>query len=151
MKKTFVMILMGSMLLTFATCGGKENASGSGSSGFTGKKYVYDGQWYDIKTSDLPKNYTCVPHEKCVAGFKSLCDGTITWSSTYADVAKAFGDDGIHLTEINEPGYAYYDWFSDEDFADENKVHVLITFKADGDKLTYYSYSSVGINSEDVQ
>lgn len=54
------------------------------------------------------------------------------------------------MRSIVYEGYAYYGWYSDKDYTSDKKVYVLVTFKVDGDKLTYYAYSSEGINSKDV-
>ena len=150
-KKTIVLIMCVAMLaLCLAACGGSNGSSG-GSASFTGDKYVNDGSDFSIDTADLPENYTCVPDEQFTAGFTSLVDGTITTSSTYADVAAAFGDDGIRMDGIQYEGYGYYSWYSDKDYLSDTKVNVLVTFKDDNGKLTYFAYSSNGITPQDVK
>ena len=116
-----------------------------------GEKYTDEGTNFAIHTPDLPENYPLIPHEQFVAGFKALTDGTITTSSSYSDVASAFGDDGIRMDGIKNDGYAYYSWYSDQDYTGETKVHVLVTFKVDGDQMTYYAYSSEGIAPQDAE
>lgn len=148
--KQIVLILCVAMLaLCLAACGGGgDGGSSGGSAGFTGDKYVNDGSDFSIKTSDLPENYTLVPDDQFTAGFKSLVDGS---ASTYEDVAAAFGDDGIRMDGIVYEGYAYYGWYSDKDYLSDTKVNVLVTFKDDNGKLSYYAYSANGIAPQDVQ
>ena len=75
----------------------------------------------------------------------------MTQSSTYEDVAAAFGAEGIHMVGIQYEGYAYYAWYSDKDYTRDTKIHVLVVFKVKDDgKLTYYAYSSLGIMFTDV-
>ena len=134
------------MILYFASAE-KED----GSVEITGEKYVDGGNSFAIKTADLPANYTCIPYDRFVAGFKCFVDGTITTASTYEDVAKAFGDDGIRMTGIVYEGYAYYGWYSDKDYTSDTKVYVLVTFKTKDGALTYYAYSAMGITPQDVK
>ena len=115
---------------------------------FTGDKYVDNGTEFSIKASDLPANYKLVPYEKIKEGFKAILDNKAV---TYDEIAAAFGDDGIRMDGIVYEGYAYYAWYADKDYGSDGKVQVLLTLKKDGDKLTYYAYSSVGIDSTDVQ
>ena len=132
-----------------------ENAAASSGETTTdaapGEKYTDEGTSFAIHTPDLPESYPLIPHEQFVAGFTALTDGTITTSSTYHDVASAFGDDGIRMDGIKNDGYAYYSWYSDQDYTGDTKVHVLVTFKADGDQMTYYAYSSEGIAPQDAE
>ena len=116
-----------------------------------GEGYVYEGTSFSIKTEELPTNYPCLPEDKFVAGFKSLVDGTITTASTYEDVAKAFGDEGIRMAGIQYEGYAYYSWYSEKDYTGGTKVHVLVTFKVKDGVPTYYAYSAEGITPQDVK
>ena len=78
-------------------------------------------------------------------------DGTLTQTSTYEDVANAFGAEGIQMVGIQYEGYAYYSWYSDKDYTPSTKIHVLVTFKAKDGDLTYYAYSSEGITFMDVK
>ena len=165
MKKKLTTTAMAlTMALSLAACGGGgSNTATSGTSaggqaatqtqtqaaGFTGDKYVSDKDG-NIKTAEFPSGYTPLAYDKFVEGFKAVVDGKITTSSTYADVANAFGDDGIKLEGQKYEGYAYYAWFSDEDFA-ESKKGVLITFKDAGGNLTYYAYTGMGITADDVR
>ena len=116
--------------------------------GFTGDKYVFDGS--QIATADLPDGYTPVPFDKFKEGFKFLADDAST-SSTYNDVAEAFGDDGIRMDGMEYEGYGYYVWYSDEEYTGDTNVNVLVTFKNTGGNLTYYTYTSYGILPEDVR
>ena len=127
--------------------GGDATETEAAGSAFTGEKYVNSGKDFGIKTADLPSDYVQIPFESFKTAFKAICDGSLT---TYEDVAKAFGDDGIRMDGIVYEGYAYYGWYSDKDYTSDKKVYILVTFKVDGDKLTYYAYSSEGINSKDV-
>ena len=78
-------------------------------------------------------------------------DGTLTQSSTYEDVARAFGAEGIRMAGIQYEGYAYYSWYSDKDYTRSTKVHVLVTFKVKDGNLTYFAYSAEGIMFTDVK
>ena len=78
-------------------------------------------------------------------------DGTLTQSSTYEDVAAAFGAEGIRMAGIQYEGYAYYSWYSDRDYTRSTKIHVLVTFKAKDGDLIYYAYSAMGITPQDVK
>ena len=77
-------------------------------------------------------------------------DGTLTQSSTYEDVAAAFGAEGIRMAGIQYEGYAYYSWYADRDYTRTTKIHVLVTFKVKDETLTYSAYSSEGIMFTDV-
>ena len=150
-RMALILCLVAALTICLTACGSNPPTPASNNTSFTGEKYVNDGSDFAIKTADLPENYTCVPDEQFVAGFKSIVDGTITTSSSYEDVAAAFGDDGIKMQGIAYEGYAYYTWYSDKDYTSDTKVNVLITFKVSGDKTTYYAYSSSGIAPQDVK
>ncbi len=160
-------VILAAALFLPACGGGSSDSSNSGSAGtaaassvsgtskeaepasaaYTGDKYVFDGE--TLTNSDLPENYTPIPYDTFVEGFRFVVkDGA---SATYEDIAEAFGDDGIRMDGMTYEGYAYYSWVSDKDYTDSSNVNVLITFKANGDALTYYSYTSYGIFSEDVE
>ena len=121
-------------------------AAASGS--YTGDKYVNTGADYTIKTVDLPADYKQIPFEKFKEGFTAIVKNTAT---TYEEIAAAFGDDGIRMDGIVYAGYKYYSWYSDKDSGSDSKVYVLVTFKDEGGKLTYYGYSAIGIDGTDVQ
>ena len=159
-KRLSLIALILCAMMLFAACGGGKGSDGGqedteksteAAAEFTGDKYVNDGSEYAIKTADLPDGYPLIPIDRFKEGFKALSVGTLEEDATYADVAKAFGDDGIRMDGIKYEGYAYYGWYSDMDYSDGVNIHVLVTFKADGDKLTYYAYTSEGITGEDVQ
>ena len=121
-------------------------AAASGS--YTGDKYVNTGKDYTINTPNLPTDYKLVPYDKFTEGFKALVNYTV---NTYEETAAVFGDDGIRMDGIVYEGYAYYAWYSDKDAAMDHKVYVLVTFKKEGDKLSVYGYSSMGIDATDVK
>ena len=121
-------------------------AAASGS--FKGDKYVNTGKDYTIKTVDLPADYKLIPYAKFEEGFKAVVKQT---ASTYEEISAAFGDDGIRMDGIVYEGYKYYAWYSDKDSGTESKVYVLVTFKDEGGKLTYYGYSAIGIDGTDIQ
>lgn len=164
-KRIMATILAMTMVLSLAACGGGNSGGSTPQAGttstaqteeqdnggsFTGEKYVSDKDG-TIKTAEFPSNYTPLPYDQFKEGFKAIVNGEITTSSSYEDVAKAFGDDGIKLEGQVYSGYAYYGWYSDKDLLSDNKVGVLITFKSSGGNLTYYAYSSNGILPEDVK
>ena len=157
-KRISLIALILCAMMLFAACGGgkgsdggqKETEEQTEAAEFTGDKYVNDGSEYAIKTADLPDGYPLIPIDRFKEGFKALNDDDAD-DMTYADVAKAFGDDGIRMDGIKYDGYAYYGWYSDLDYSDGVNIHVLVTFKADSDDLTYYAYTSEGITGEDVQ
>ena len=168
MKKSTTIVLsiclMMLLMLCLAACSGGETpqttaaaseaseaATTKAAADFSGDKYVNEGTDYAIKNADLPADYALIPHEQFAAGFKCLVDGTITSDSKYADVAKAFGAEGIKMAGIKYEGYAYYSWYSDKDYQSDVKTHVLVTFKDNGKAVTYYAYSSEGIAAEDVK
>ena len=121
-------------------------AAASGS--YTGDKYVNTGKDYTINTPDLPTDYKLVPYDKFTEGFKALVNYTV---NTYEETAAVFGDDGIRMDGIVYEGYAYYACYSDKDATMDHKVYVLVTFKKEGDKLSVYGYSSMGIDATDVK
>ncbi|MBQ9828345.1 MAG: hypothetical protein IJM62_06660 [Lachnospiraceae bacterium] len=155
---TIALVLCVSMLL--AACGGGSSDDGGGQSDtskqteaaaeYTGDKYTDNGSEFAIKTADLPEGYTPIPFDQFKEGFKALRDDDDA-EMTYADVAKAFGDDGIRMDGIKYEGYAYYGWYSDQEYVDGVNTHILVTFKDNGGELTYYAYSAEGITGEDVQ
>jgi len=156
MKKSTAKIALVLCLMLLTVCltacgsGGSDEPAGKAAA-FTGEKYIYEGSEYAIKTEEMPEGYPYIANDQFTAGFKAIVDGTITTASAYSDVAKAFGDDGIKMAGIKYDGYAYYSWYSDKDYTSDTKVHVLVTFKVSGDKVTYYAYSSEGINAQDVK
>ena len=176
MKKTFLkkvsaLCIVAALAVGMTACGGSSDATtaASGSdpvateapagtetpateatapASGTGDKYVNTGKDFTIKTSDLPADYKLIAHDKFTEGFKAIVDGTAT---SYADIAAAFGDDGIRMDGIVYEGYSYYAWYSDKDATPDCKTNVLVTFKIEGDNLVYYAYSSVGIDAQDVK
>ena len=162
-KRKLFICLISLLMLCLAACGSREPAEETTSAAETteaatkaaksykGKKYSYEGTDYAIKTADLPADYALIPHEQFAAAFKSLTDETITTKSTYGEVAKVFGEDGIKMAGIKYEGYAYYSWYSDKDYSSDVKTHVLVTFRDNGKKLTYYAFSSEGITAENVK
>ena len=172
MKKRFVIVLSLCLIASFvmAACGSSastntnstqssavsSNASVDISSvttdAYTGDKYVNSGSDFSIKTVDLPTGYMLVSHDKFVEAFREfrMDGGSVTTASSYEEIAALFGDDGIKMEGIVYDGYAYYSWYSDQDYTDETKTHILITFKNNNGNLTYFAYSTEGINIEDV-
>ena len=138
----------GTSAATEAATTAEATTEAAATGSFTGDKYVNSGTDFTIKTADLPADYKQIPYDKFKEGFKALVDNKVT---TYNDIASAFGDDGIHMDGIVYEGYAYYAWYADKDYGTDAKVHVLVTLKKDGDNLTYYAYSSEGIDATDVQ
>ena len=159
MKKTTGKIALIAALLMLATvcltaCGGNNNDTKDtpAANSFAGTKYVYEGTETSLSKEQLPEGYPSVAYDKFEAAYKAIAvDKTITTASTYEDVAKLFGDDGIKLAGTVYEGYAYYAWYSDKEFNANRNVGVLITFKDDGKKLTYYAYSSDTIVPDDVK
>lgn len=161
-KRRIALNLCGALAVSFclAACGNGERGvidetkeSTSAAASFTGEKYVYNGSNGIIKTEEIPENYVCVPYDQFVSGFKSIImGGDVPAGSTYAEVAEAFGDDGIKMNVpgINYDGYVVYKWLSDKDWV-SSKVDVMVTFEVKGDDLIYYAYSSNGITPEDVK
>ena len=156
MKKTTGKIALIVALLMLVTvcltaCGGeKKEEAAPAAEAYTGDKFVYEGSEMVIKAADLPEG-SAIAYDTFVEGFKALAvDKTITTSSTYADVAKAFGGEGIKMAGMAYEGYAYYSWYSDKDAGSDGKVGVLITFKDDGKALTYYAWTSSTITPDDV-
>ena len=158
-RRLTVLLLMAAMILTFAACGGsdsKETKKDSASEGttaapagaFTGDTYVYSGGDFAIKTPDLPADYPLIPIDTFTEVFNTKFGtgaGYFDTKTTYAEVAAAFGDEGILMDGIEYEGYTYYSWVSDEDINDELKVSILVTFKNNGGELTYYAYTANGI------
>lgn len=146
-KLALILGLAVALVLCLAACGG-DGGSGGGDAGFSGEKYVDEGSDFVISTENLPEGYACIPADQFKEGFKNLVNADT--NTTYADVAAGFGDDGIKMAGIVYEGYAYYAWYSEEDYLSDSKTNVLVTFKDDNGKLTYYAYSSNGITPQDV-
>ena len=135
----------GSPSVTSSTSSSSHAESASGSDHF-----VYAGEAFSISNDDIPDGYVLVPYAQFEEGFKKICNLKAGDTLTYADVANLFGGDGIQMTGIVYDGYAYYSWYSDQDYTGDTKTHVLVTFKDDNGNLTYYAYSSEGITPQDV-
>ena len=89
-----IICLIVAAAICFAGCsdGASDSAApASSGSAFTGDKYVSE-EGGLLETSQMPDGYEFVPNDKFEAAFKALVDGTV---SSYAEVAEAFGDDGI--------------------------------------------------------
>ena len=145
-----IICLIVAAAICFAGCsdGASDSAApASSGSAFTGDKYVSE-EGGLLETSQMPDGYEFVPNDKFEAAFKALVDGTV---SSYAEVAEAFGDDGIRMDGNDYPGYTYYCWYSDKDYVGDMKISVYVTFKGEGNNLKYYAYSSNGILPEDVK
>lgn len=161
-KRRIALLLCGAMAFStcLAACGNGEAGVTDGTkestgvaTGFTGEKYVYNGSNGIIKTEEIPENYVCVPYDQFASGFKRIITGgDVPAGSTYAEVAEAFGDDGIKMNVpgISYDGYVVYKWLSDKDWV-SSKVDVMVTFEVKGDDLIYYAYSSNGITPDDVK
>ena len=161
-KRMLAACLMLLMVICLAACGSENKDAGTTESTGTenttaateapaGDKYVNEGESFAIKTADLPEGYPLIPEEQFKAAFKGFTDGTITTASTYEDIAKAFGNEGIAMKGIHYDGYAYYGWYCEKDYLSDTKTYVLVTFKVNGDTLNYYAYSSLGITADDVK
>lgn len=170
MKKNLSKIALVAALLMIAlfcltACGSNENkdtkpaeapasaeATEAPAAAASGDKYVFEGSDMVIKKDAMPENYVFVPDEKFIAAFKMLVvDKTLDTNSTYEDFVKAFGDDGIKMAGMARDGYGYYSWYSDKDAGSDGKVGILVTFKDNGGKLTYYAWTSSTITPQDVQ
>lgn len=161
-KRRIALMLSGAMAfsLCLVACGNGEagvtyetKESTGAVAEFTGEKYVYNGSDAIIKTEDIPENYVCVPYDQFESGFKSIImGGDVPAGSTYAEVAKAFGDDGIKMNVdgISYDGYVVYKWLSDKDWV-SSKVDVMVTFEVKDGDLIYYAYASNGITPDDVK
>ncbi|MBR0164838.1 MAG: hypothetical protein IJQ12_09215 [Lachnospiraceae bacterium] len=143
----------GSWAEAFQTGGnGNSGGGGGGAAPAAGDDpYVNTGKDFSIDTADLPAGYPLVAYSRFEEAFRAIVNGQITTASSYEDVAALFGDDGIRMEGIVYAGYAYYGWYSDKDYTNEHKVHILVTFRESGGKLTYYAYSSTGITPQDVK
>lgn len=131
---------------------GGDGSSGGGAATAAGDDpYVNTGKDFSINTADLPAGYPLIAYDRFEEAFRGIVNGQITTSSSYEDVAALFGDDGIRMEGIVYSGYAYYGWYSDKDYTNEHKVHILVTFRESGGRLTYYAYSSTGITPQDVK
>lgn len=166
MKKRIISIVLACVTaFVFAACGSSgtqttatadtaaksetaASAETPAAAGYTGDKYVYEGEDSPIKTEDIPEGYELIPMDKFEEVFNSnfgVGDGYFSTSTTYAEVAEAFGTDGIRMDGMVYEGYAYYTWLADEDYAG-GKVGILVTFKNNNGNLTYYAYTGNGIS-----
>ena len=164
-KKLLAVILVGIMAISLAACGssGSQTTTNTdtaakseaaavteapAAAGYTGDKYVYDGDNSSIKTEDIPEGYELIPYDKFEEVFNNnfgVGDGYFSTSTTYAEIAEAFGGEGIRMDGMVYEGYAYYVWLSDKDYAG-GKVSLLVTFKNNNGNLTYYAYTGNGIS-----
>ena len=159
MKRLMALLLMTAMILTLAACGGsdsKETTKASGTEAetaapagaFTGDQFVNNGGDFAIKTPDLPADYPLVPIDTFTEVFNTKFGtgaGVFDTKTTYAEVAEAFGVEGIRMDGIEYEGCTYYSWVSDKDINDDLKVSILVTFKNNGGELTYFAYTANGI------
>ncbi len=147
-----IVCLIVAAAICFAGCsdGGSDSTEpASSGSAFTGDKYVSEESGL-LETDAMPDGYEFVPNDRFEKAYKALVDGTV---SSYAEVAEAFGDDGIRMdgNDYGDGEYTFYCWYSDKDYVGNMKVNVYVTFKGSGNDLKYYAYSSNGIMFDDVK
>ena len=144
------LIIVAAVCLAGCSDGGSDSAEpASSGSAFTGDKYVSDADGL-LTVDEMPDGYEFVPNDKFEKAYLALVDGEV---SSYAEVAEAFGDDGIRMdgNTYGDGAYTFYSWYSDKDYVGDSKVSVFVTFKNDGDNLKFYAWSSNGILPEDVR
>ena len=146
MKKIITLLISVIMVMSLVACGGD---GGEGKVDGV-EKEEKSGPVYVVNTNELdptvyPDDYPLIPISDFEAAFEKLkADNMSAEIESYQDVADIFKVDGAYYEkndfESGEDLYKYYGWYADDG------SNVLITFKADGDNLEYYAYTSNGVN-----
>lgn len=140
MKKIQALLLAGALALTLAACGssGGDSSAGGDTAGYTVDVAELDPTVY-------PDDYPLIASGDFEADFEKLKAANLAAElNDYQDVADIFGVDGAYYknNDFDASGevYKYYGWYA------EDGVSVLITFKANGNKLEYFAYTGNGIS-----
>lgn len=136
MKRFLTILLTAVMIMSFVACGNTSNVK-------AGPVYTVEAE--EVNPYIYPDDYPLIPAADFEAAFEILKEANMNAELTgYKDIVDIFGIDGayyINNDQVYEDQlYKYYGWYAD------NEVGLIITFKADGDKLEYYAYSSAGIS-----
>lgn len=139
MKKIIMLLLVAIMVLSFASCGNGEAGGGAA----TGPAYTV--AVTEIDANAYPDDYPLIASDDFEAAFVNLKAANLDYKLTdYKSIVDIFGIDGAYYEncDMDYSGelYKYYGWYAD------NGVSVIITFKADGNKLEYYAWSGNGIS-----
>ena len=141
MKKISALLLAGALALTLAACGGGDGGSDNAGGGVSA---------YTVETAELdpkvyPDDYPLIPFDEFEASFEKMKAANLNGElESYQDIAEVFGVDGAYYKnndfKTGSDVFKYYGWYAD------NGANVLLTFKADGNKLEYFAYTSDGVN-----
>jgi hypothetical protein len=132
-NKIKALILAGALILTLGACASGTNGVGSSVSPYVVEvaeldPTVFPADYPQISSSDFD-----------AASDKLMSANSSSEVKTYQDVVDIFGVDGAYYQsndfDDNGTTYKYYGWYGD---GGEN---LLVTFKADGNKLDFYAYT----------
>lgn len=140
MKKISALLMAGALALTLAACAG----AGSGSDNSSGSVSSYTVETAELDPTIYPENYPLIPFNDFEASFNKMKAANLNGElKSYQDIAAVFGIDGAYYTKNDFKSgtdvYKYYGWYAD------NGASVLFTFKANGNKLDYFAYTSNGV------
>jgi len=139
MKRFIIFFLILVMAFTLGACGNKrvdkEEASNNP---------IYTVDVEELDPNIYPDNYPLIAFSDFESAFEILKQANVKATlDTYQEVVDIFGVDGAYYEKCdydqNGTRYKYYGWYAD------NGVSILITFKANGNKLEYFAYTSNGI------
>lgn len=141
MKKIIAILLSLAMMLVIIACDNeKENTS---------EESLSNNQAYTVDVGELdpniyPEAYPLITFSEFESDFEELKEANVSGKlDSYEDIVNIFGVDGAYYencdNDYNGTLYKYYGWYAD------NGVSILITFKAEKDKLEYFAYTTNGI------
>lgn len=140
MKKIYALLVAGALALTLAAC--STGGTDTGNAGGTSAGYTVDVA--ELDPTVYPDDYPLIDADAFETAFYKLADASMEGNlDTYQDVVDIFGVDGAYYKnndfENNGDVYKYYGWYGDDG------TSILVTFKANGNKLEYFAYTGNGI------
>ena len=151
MKKLTTLLLVAGMILSLVACGNNSgnnsNHSNSDNNEVADNVETSSGYTVDIQELDpfvYPADYPLIAFADFKAAFIILKEANMNGElKDYQDIVDIFGEEGAYYENCDltygEDLYKYYGWYAD------NEVSVLITFKVDGNDLTYFAYTENGV------
>lgn len=141
MKKIIVLSLILAMIFAFAGC---KNEDTAGKADDAPDSIAYRVDVAELDPNIYPDDYPLINIDDFEKAFESFKEANTKGElATYQDIVNIFSVDGAYYencdNDYNGTMYKYYGWYAD------NGVSILITFKAEGDQLEYYAYTTNGI------
>lgn len=139
--KVIVFLLVLPIAFTLVACGDSGTNEGVKDSPDT---ITYTVDVAELDPNVYPEDYPLIGFSDFESAFENLKEANVKGElETYQDIVNIFDADGAYYENCDKDYegtmYKYYGWYAD------NGVSILITFKAKGDKLEYFAYTTNGI------